>query len=101
MEEITDHRRNKLAVRTDHGFVVTRNGNRVPNKITAGWELMVTWKDGSSNWIKLKDIKDSYPVQVAEYAVTNKIAHKPAFSWWVHHVFRKRNRIISKVKSRN
>ena len=83
MEEITDHRRNELAVRADDGLVVTRNGNKVPKKTTVGWELMVTWKDGSSDWIKLKDIKDSYPVQVAEYAVTNKIAHKPAFNWWV------------------
>jgi hypothetical protein len=39
-------------------------------------------------------------VQVAEYAVANKIAHEPAFNWWVHDVVRKRNRIISKVKSK-
>jgi Reverse transcriptase (RNA-dependent DNA polymerase) len=100
MEEITDHRRNELAVKADDGFVITRNGNKVPKKTTTGWELMVTWKDGSSDWIKLKDIKDSYPVQVAEYAVTNRIAHEPAFNWWVHDVLRKRNRIISKVKSK-
>jgi hypothetical protein len=100
MEEITDHRRNALAVRADDGFVVARNGNKVPKKTTIGWELMVTWKDGSSDWIKLKNIKDSYPVQVAEYAVTNRIAHEPAFNWWVHDVLRKRNRIISKVKSK-
>jgi hypothetical protein len=37
---------------------------------------------------------------VAEYAETNKIAHEPAFNWWVQHdVLRKRNWIISKVKS--
>ena len=83
MQEITDHRRNELAVKVDNGFVLTRNGNRVPKKTTAGWELMVTWKDWSSDWIKLKDIKDSYPVQVAEYAVTNTIAHEPALSWAV------------------
>ena len=39
-------------------------------------------------------------MQVAEYAATNKIAHEPAFNWWVHDVLRKRNRIISKVKSK-
>jgi hypothetical protein len=100
MKEITDHRRNESAVRADDGFIITRNGNKVPKKTTVGWELMVTWKDGSSDWIKLKDIKDSYPVQVAEYAVTNNIAHEPAFNWWVHDVLRKRNRIISKVKSK-
>jgi hypothetical protein len=32
--------------------------------------------------------------------MTNKIASEPAFNWWVHDVLRKRNRIISKVKSK-
>jgi hypothetical protein len=100
MSEITDHRHDESAVSPDDGFVTSSNGNRVPKKTTRGWELMVVWKDGSSEWIKLKDIKDSYPVQVAEYAVANKIAHEPAFNWWVHDVVRKRNRIISKVKSK-
>ena len=47
----------------------------------------------------LKHLKDSpYPVQIAEYAVANRIARKPAFNWWIHTVLRKRNRIVAKVK---
>ena len=47
----------------------------------------------------LKELKDSsYPVQIAEYAMANKIANEPAFNWWVHTVLRKRNRIVAKVK---
>ena len=70
-------------------------------KTTRGWETArtVAWT-GSSQWIKLKDIKDSYPVQVAEYAVTNRIAAEPAFNWWVQDILRKRNRIVSKVKTK-
>jgi hypothetical protein len=63
-----------------------------------GWSLLVSWKDGSSDWLPLKDLKDAYPVQIAEYAAANKIAHEPAFNWWVHTVLRKRNRIVAKVK---
>ena len=37
---------------------------------------------------------------MAKYAVLNKIASEPAFNWWVKSVLRKRDRIISKVKSR-
>jgi hypothetical protein len=37
-------------------------------------------------------------VQIAEYAVANKIANEPAFNWWIHAVLRKRNRIVAKVK---
>ena len=61
---------------------------------------MVEWKDRSSDWIPLADLKNSYPVQVAEYAVNNKIASEPAFAWWVPHVLKKRDRIIQKVKMR-
>ena len=67
---------------------------------TKGWSLLVAWRDGSSDWVKLKDLNDSYPVQIAEYASSNKIADQPAFNWWVHSVLRKRNRIVAKVKSR-
>ena len=48
----------------------------------------------------MADLKNSYPVQVAEYAVNNKIASEPAFAWWVPHVLKKRDRIIQKVKTR-
>jgi hypothetical protein len=40
------------------------------------------------------------PIEVAEYAVTNRLIEEPAFKWWVPHVIHWRNRIISKVKSR-
>ena len=100
MNEIIDHRADDSALRGTDGFVTIRNGNRVPKKTTRGWELLVMWRDGSSQWIKLKDIKDSYPVQVAEYTDANKIATEPAFNWWVQDILRKRNRIVSKVKTK-
>jgi hypothetical protein len=67
---------------------------------TKGWKLLVEWRDGTTDWLPLKDLKESYPVQVVEYAVANKIAEQPAFAWWVPYVLRKRERIIQKVKSR-
>ena len=48
----------------------------------------------------MKDIKESYPVQLAEYAHSHRIADEAAFAWWVPHVLRKRNRIIAAVKSK-
>jgi len=38
-------------------------------------------------------------LEVVEYAVANCIAKEPAFKWWVPHILRQRNWIISKVKS--
>ena len=60
---------------------------------------MVSWRDGSSDWVSLKDLKESNPIEVVEYAVANKIAEEPAFAWWVRDVLRRRDRIIKKVKS--
>jgi hypothetical protein len=68
--------------------------------MTKGWQLLVEWKDRSSDWISLADLRNSYPIQVAENAVNNKIALEPAFAWWVPHVLKKHDQIIKKVKSR-
>eukprot|EP00980_Cylindrotheca_fusiformis_P014111 scaffold3713_cov74-Cylindrotheca_fusiformis.AAC.1 len=48
----------------------------------------------------MKDVKDSYPVQLAEFAVDQKIDDEPAFAWWVPYTIKKKARIISKVKSK-
>ena len=62
--------------------------------------MCVLWKDKSTSWVALKDLKEGNPVQVAEFAVTNGIATEPAFAWWVKDALKKRDRIISAVKSR-
>ena len=48
---------------------------------TRGWEVMILWKNGSAYWIKLKAIKNSNLVKVAEYVVVDRTQDKPAFSW--------------------
>ena len=100
MDEIIGHRTNGKEVKQQDAFVTTNTGTKRRRQTTIGWELLVQWKDGSTNWIALKDIKESYPVQVAEYAVGSRIAMEPAFAWWVPHVLKKRNRILAKVKSK-
>ena len=62
--------------------------------------MQVEWKDGSSEWVPLVDLKHSNPLELAEYAVSNQLQEEPAFKWWVKDVLRRRDRIISKVKAR-
>ena len=50
--------------------------------------------------MSLKGIKESYLVEVAEFAHATRISMEPAFAWWVPFVLRKRNRILAKVKSK-
>ena len=100
LKEIVDHKSDESALRVGDGYTVGRNGNLHPKITTRGWKLLCEWKDGSTEWIALKEIKDSYPLEIAEYAVANRIQEEPAFKWWVGDVLRARNRIIGKVKSR-
>ena len=48
----------------------------------------------------MKDVKDSCPVELAEYAVINKVDDEPEFAWWVPHTLKNKARIISKIKSK-
>ena len=100
LDELIHYRVNGREVKLQDAFIMTGTGTRRRRETTIGWELLAQWKDGSTNWISLKDLKESYPVQMAEYAVAAKIAMEPAFTWWVPYTLKKRNRIISKVKSK-
>ena len=101
IHEISDHKKDDTAISVKDGNIISSDGKTSrPKKTTRGWTLLVEWKDGSMDWIKLSSMKESFPVQVAEYAKSNGIDHEPAFNWWVHKVLRRRDRIINKVKSK-
>lgn len=100
MNEIVDHRKLPSAIDISDGYIHSRSGNRTPKKTTRGWELLVEWKDGSTSWVPLSDLKSANPVQLAEYAMANDIQEEPAFKWWVRDVLRTKERIIAKVKSK-
>ena len=80
IDEIIDHRTNNDAIPKERGHYQTNNGTYRMKQTTKGWQLYVQWKDGSSNWVELKDLKHAYPIQLAEYAINNKIAEEPAFA---------------------
>ena len=100
LKEITDHRRRRGAIAKKDGYTVSHNGNRHPKKTTRGWDLLVEWCDGQTAWVPLKDIKDLNLLEVAHYAVVNKIDDEPAFFWWVHTALHHQKRIIAKVQSK-
>jgi hypothetical protein len=89
MSEIADHKSDGSAIKKDDGMEVTSNGREHPKRTTKGWKLLVSWKDGTASWVPLKDLKEAYPVHVAEYAMANKILEEPAFAWWAKPVLKK------------
>ena len=100
LDDIIDFCRDDIAVDKEDAFVIMHNGVKHCKLTTQGWQLLCQWKDGSTNWVALKDMKNSYPVQVADYAVANQINDEPAFAWWVPDVFKKHQWILSKVKTK-
>jgi hypothetical protein len=88
-----------MAVPIKDKYLTARSGQRRLKKTTQGWSLLVNWKDGTESWVKLSELKDFYPLQLAEFAKALGIADEPAFAWGVPHTLRRRNVILSAVKA--
>ena len=63
MKEISYHKIDKSAIREWKKGIIT----------TKGWKLLVQWRYGTQDWIPLKDLKESYPVETVEYSDANKL----------------------------
>lgn len=100
-QEIINHRRKESAMDKSDQYRIEADGRRTKRKTTAGWDLEVEWRDGSTTWIPLKELKESNPVEVAEYARDNRIIDEAAFDWWAPHVIRKKQRLIKMSKKRH
>lgn len=101
MEAIIDYRKDAAtAVPMEDKFFTTKTGRKRLRITTQGWDVLVRWKDGSETWIKLADMKEAHPVELAEFAKARGIANEPAFAWWVPDTIRRRDAIISSLKKR-
>jgi Reverse transcriptase (RNA-dependent DNA polymerase) len=98
LQEITDHHFTDKVVKKEDGWVTNGLGVRKQKVTTKGVDFTIEWRNGSTLRIALKDLKESNPVEVAKYAVANKIDDEPAFAWWVRDVLKLRDRVIKKLK---
>ena len=98
LDSIIDHKRDDtVALDESNGWDIKPNGDRVAKRTTQGWKFLLRWKDDSENWVDLKDLKESNPLEVADYVQGHGLEKEPAFAWWVPHTLKKRKRIISKL----
>ena len=68
-QEIVEHRYNGTKVKYQDALITTYTGKKRHRETTKGVEVLVQWMDRSIKLVTLKDIKNSHPVQMAEYAV--------------------------------
>ena len=80
MEAIVDFKKDVVTVVLIHDkYLVTRTGQRRLRKTTQWWSFLVRWKDGKESWVKLVELKDSYAVEVDEFATSRTLVSEPAF----------------------
>ncbi len=99
LDSIVDYRVDGNALTKDQQRYI-EGGKTVIKRSTKGWELLCQWQDGTTSWQKLCDLKESHPIETAEFAFSRGIADEPAFNWWAGWVLKKRANIIAKVKTR-
>ena len=98
-QEIANHRYDGTAVTDQDVFITMRTGKKRRRETTKGVEVLVQWKDGSTTWVTLEDMNNSYPMHMAKYAIQLRIVGNPLFVWWIRNVLSKSNRIIGNLKS--
>ena len=79
LEEVVDNWVDKGAMIKRDVFHICPNGVKIPKEDHSGWSFLVKWKGGEYEWTKLKDLKMSNPVNLAQYVMTNAIVDEPAF----------------------
>ena len=63
LEVLMEHRKNDLYLSVEHQKVVVK-GRETLTKSTAGWDVCCKWKDGSTSWKKLSNLKESHPIEL-------------------------------------
>ena len=81
-KEIVDWKKDASAT-SPADMYVTCSANKHFCKTTKGWQLCVEWKDGTTSWERLADLKESNPIEVAEFTIAHGLQDEPAFIWWV------------------
>jgi hypothetical protein len=95
-----DHRVLPDAIPQSQGTNKNAYGVKRKKASTRGWQILVEWQDGSTDWIELKDLKESFPVELAMYAVNNNVSDEPAFAWWVPYELKKQRRILQNARTK-
>ncbi len=97
LECFVNIQKDNMAIDRDKQKAV-HNGQEYMHYTTLGWHVCCQWKAGSMLWEQLSDMKKSCPLQIAEYAISMGVDHKPGFTWLEPHMLRTHDSIIALVK---
>jgi hypothetical protein len=92
LQGIVGHKTDGHAVERADMYIKVGSNKQI-RKTNNGWHLCVEWKDGTTSWERLADMKEINPVEVDKYAATKNLHDEPEFYWWVPHVMKNWDRI--------
>ena len=77
LDRIIDYRKDDTAVEREKMHITTKSGQKCIRMTTHGWELLCQLIDDSTEWITLKKLKESHPLEVVDFATAQGIAQEP------------------------
>ena len=98
LDKVIGHRTDGSEIGENDAYDISKGGKRRRKKTTKSHHKLFKQNDGSSRWKIFKDIKDSYPAQLATFAIKNGLDKESAFAWWIPYFTRKNKRIVQKLK---
>ncbi len=97
LDEIIDHHKDEDAIQMEDKWI-QGNTNCSCRPTTKDWRLQAHWKNGTTSWEPLCNLKNANSIELAEYTIRNKLDAESAFAWWVLHTIKHHDSIISALK---
>ena len=70
--QVQRHRKTDEAIEKSDGYTKASKGRSSRKITTKGYDFLTKFRDGSESWIPLADLKYYNPLEIAEYAISNK-----------------------------
>ena len=100
MATVLYHKLDGTSVPILEKYFTTKHVKRTMRHSTKGWSFHIKWGYGATLWVDLKYLKETNPVDIAEYATDHGNQDEPSFAWWLPYTLRKKDVIVSAVSSR-
>ena len=94
-DEIVDHCVDGTETMNKESLIVSNNRSKIRRKTTQVKLIMINWRYISTKWGSMKDVKECYPFQLAEYYHQLRIYQETEFTWWVPHVSKGRSKYFT------
>ena len=80
-QHVQRHRKIDEAIDKSDVYTKDSKGRRSRKITTKGYDFLTKFRDASESWIPLADLKEYNLLEIAEYAISNKLEKEPAFAW--------------------